>query len=257
MKTQTLLLTSMLFTAGALFGAADRVDLSRLPSPVRKAIETSAHGKPVKDVTIREVNGQTVYDVELERNNLPNTHLRIAENGQVVPDLFPTGTPEAPLGYPGYPGPVTQIVPKLKLEELPAAAQTTIRREAAGREIAVIAGDSINGQKVYGVEFSERGRNPRLYVASDGTIVRPAEKPPTLGLGTTFADTPAAVQAKLRQEVGKGEILKIDRDKPRGAPATYKVEVRDAHGTYELRLAEDGRVLENTRNDSERPRTGG
>ena len=72
-----------------------------------------------------------------------------------------------------------------------------------------------------------------------------------------FADTPAAVQAKLRQEVGDGEILKVDREKPRGAPATYKVDVRDARGSYQIRLSEDGRVLENTRNDSERPRTRG
>ena len=257
MKTQTLLLTSLLVATSQMFGATDRVDVSQLPPPVKKTLESSGQGKPVKEVTVRQINGQTVYDVELERNNLPNSHLRIAENGQIVPDLFPTGTPEAPLGYPGYPGAVTQTVPKFKLEELPAAAQATIRREAAGREIAVIVGDTINGQKAYAVEFSERGRNPRLYVANDGTIVRPTEKPPALGLGTTFADTPAAVQAKLRQEVGDGEILKVDRDKPRDAPATYKVEVRDARGSYQIRLSEDGRVLENTRNDSERPRTRG
>jgi hypothetical protein len=138
--------------------------------------------------------------------------------------------------------------PRLRLEELPKAAQETLRREAGDRPIATIHEETLDGRKAYVAQFSESGRNPRIYVAESGEVVRPTEKPPVLALGTTFADTPAPVQQTLRRELGDGEIVRIHKDKEgRGETETYEVEIKDARGNYQVRVSADGRVLENTR----------
>ncbi|MDO8542046.1 MAG: hypothetical protein Q7S40_16535 [Opitutaceae bacterium] len=78
-------------------------------------------------------DGQTLYEVELERDNAPNPHLRIAADGTVLRDsrtaVIDTAT-EAAL-YSEYPAPA--YIPRVKLKDLPASVQRTINKEAAGR----------------------------------------------------------------------------------------------------------------------------
>lgn len=170
----------------------------------------------------------------------------------VSPMLAADSASKGPPAYPIYLAPPAETKPKLRLDELPGAAQATIRREAGNREIAVITHDTVNGRKAYVVQFRESGRNPSVIVAEDGSVLQPTEKPPPLGLGTAFSDTPAAVQQTLRREIREGEIMKISKEKQRGASENYRVEIKDARGAYQLRVAPDGRVLENTR-PTERP----
>jgi hypothetical protein len=113
----------------------------------------------------------------------------------------------------------------------------------------------VDGRKTYVAEFRESGRNPRVYVAEDGDVLRPTEKPPVFALRTTFADTPAPVQQALRRELGDGEIVRINKEKGgRGETETYEVEAKDARGSYQLRVSSDGRVLENTRGKANDPK---
>ena len=255
MKAKSLLVASLLGGAALVF-AAEKVDTSQLPPAVQKALEASAAGDPVKQITVRNVRGRTVYDIELERKNAPNPRLRIAADGEMLRDTSrPLSTPETPFasdyGYGAAP-----VVPTLRLDELPAAAQETLKKEAAGREIAKITRDTVNGHSAYAAEFKEAGRNPRVYVAGDGTLLRPTEKPPTIGVGTMFSDTPAQVQQAIRDEIGAGEIVRIDKERRRNEPDTYKVDVKDTRGTFQIRVNEDGKIIENTR-ATERPRRRG
>jgi uncharacterized membrane protein YkoI len=252
MKAKFLLVASALGAATFVFGA-DRVDPSQLPPAVKQSLDTASAGDPVKQITMRTTDGRTVYDIELERKNAPNPQLRIAADGQVLADTtraIPAQDvlPVSPDGVPAAP-----FVPTVRLDELPAAAQAAVKKEAAGRPISKITRDTINGREAFAVELKESGRNPRVYIADDGTVLRPTEKPPMLGVGTTFTDTPAQVQRAIRDALGTGgEIVKIDKDQRRGEPATYKVEIKNANGTRHLRISEDGKVTEDTR-ANERP----
>jgi uncharacterized membrane protein YkoI len=149
-----------------------------------------------------------------------------------------------------YDVPATSAAPRLTLDQLPAPVQDTVRKQAGGKEIAKIERETWNGQPGYRVQFKESGRNSDVYVADDGSLLRPEEKPPgakTLFMGTKFEDTPAAVQETLRREVGAGEITKIDREGRKGQ-RFYKVRVKDPHGAlYELQIGEDGKVVHDTR----------
>lgn len=285
MKTNKLLLVSaILATMPVLAVAAEReVKASELPPAAQRALDDASRGETVKKIAVRNAGGRVVYDVELERANAvgERQRLRIAEDGKILGDsrkaaastaagnpalgISATGTlepsaPVAPLGYPGaggmpgaypYEPYLVPATPKLRIEELPKAAQETIRREAANREVAAIHEDTVDGRKAYVAQFSESGRNPRVFVAEDGSVLRPTEKPRALALGTTFSDTPAPVQQAIRRELGEGEIVRIDKEKEgRGEMEIYQVEVKDARGSYHVRIAPDGRVLENPRKAS-------
>lgn len=157
--------------------------------------------------------------------------------------------------YNGYDG--VSAMPTLRRDELPAAVQAAMDREANGRTVDKITSETVDGRRAYGVEFKEKGQNPWLYLAEDGTVLRPTEKSTLMGFGTSFSDTPASVQQALRREVGRGEILSIEKEHHDGEAMSYKVKVRDsANSTYELRLSADGQVLENTRPSSTLPSRG-
>jgi uncharacterized membrane protein YkoI len=252
MKTKILAMASLLTAVGATY-AAEGVDVGQLPSAVKQALGASARGERVKKVTIQNVDGRNVYDIELERENAPNPRLRIADDGQILRDIAPAAAAsDVPVIIPEYISSESALMPRLRLEELPQPARETIEKQAAGREIAAIHEDTIDGQKAYAAQFRERGRNPWVYVAKDGGVLRPTEKPPALIVGPRLSETPTAVQETIKREIGTGEITKVDKQGQRSEPTIYKVEIRDARGTYEIRVAEDGRILENTR-PAERP----
>jgi hypothetical protein len=266
MKTNKLfMVTAALVAASPLFAAERAVEISELPPAARKALDDSSRGETIKKIAVRNAGGRTVYDVEFARENAPGHRLRIAEDGKILGDTRKaaasgTETPVVPLGVPGagayqtgYPNEpyIAPPVPKLRIEDLPQPVQKTIRSEAADREIAAIHETALDGRKAYVAQFSESGRNPRVYVAEDGQVLRPTEKPPVLLVGTTLSDTPAAVQQAVRRELSEGEIVHVDKEKEsRGETEIYKIEVKDARGSYQLRVSPEGRVLENPRRAS-------
>jgi uncharacterized membrane protein YkoI len=58
-----------------------------------------------------------------------------------------------------------------KFGDVPAAVQQTIKREAAGAQVADIDKETRSGRTVYEVSFREPGLNPKLHIAQDGTLL--------------------------------------------------------------------------------------
>src|SRR4051812_48840140 len=130
MKVTVLLVVAI--SAATSLAAAERVDLQQLPPAVKKTIDDVARSEPVKEITVRHARERAVYDVELERRSAPNPHVRIAETGEVISDTRNVPPTEAVSLSPDA---VPASLPRLRLAELPTAAQQTIQHEAAGREI--------------------------------------------------------------------------------------------------------------------------
>lgn len=59
----------------------------------------------------------------------------------------------------------------MRLDELPAAVQATVKREVKAGQIHEIERDVKRGQTVYEVEFYERERKFEIEVGSDGTLL--------------------------------------------------------------------------------------
>ena len=57
-----------------------------------------------------------------------------------------------------------------------AAVQKTIRREEPNAPVASIRKHVKDGQVVYDVSFKEKGLNPKMTVAEDGTLLKDLQK---------------------------------------------------------------------------------
>ena len=64
----------------------------------------------------------------------------------------------------------------ISFNQLPAAAQATVRNEIGNRQIARIDQENKYGQPAYRVEVEERGPNPTLWVSSDGSIIKQSSR---------------------------------------------------------------------------------
>jgi uncharacterized membrane protein YkoI len=249
MNAKKMLLLAITMATFSVRAAADRIDVSELPQPVRDTLERSRAGEPVKQATRQLIDGRTVYIIEIERDNAPNPRLRIAEDGTTL-----TG-PQPAIGFAGDGTPVldpydtspVSAFPKLQLTDLPDPVQQTARSEARGREIVDIDRETWNRQPVYEIEFKERGLNSRVYIDERGSVVREerSSRPATLKslfMGTQIEDTPTAVQQTIRRVAGNREISDIDR-KTRETRTVYRVEIKSPEGDQELHIAEDGAIL--------------
>jgi uncharacterized membrane protein YkoI len=246
MKTRHTLFIVAAIAALPTRAADERVSLDQLPAPVRQTLDASRLQDPVKKISRRIIDGRTVYIVEIDRNNAPNPHLRIAEDGSLLrePVTPYVSTSDMPIVVPETTD-GSLASSRLQLTDVPHAVQQTARSEAKGREIADIDHEMWNGRPVYEIEYKERGLNSRIYVADDGIVVRderPARSLKSLYMGTQIENTPAAVQDTIRRVSGVGNIADIDKEGTNTMPV-YRVEIREAQGTRELRIAQDGTVL--------------
>ena len=135
------------------------------------------------------------------------------------------------------------------MSALPTAVRNAIDQHSKGRAVADIDQETQDGRTVYEVEFSDPGINPQIHVAADGTLVK-SEKSGLRGLfsGTQLSDTPEAVQATVKRELGSTEIVDIDREIRTGSPV-YEVEFKDSTGNRQIHVAEDGTVVKDDRVD--------
>lgn len=134
-----------------------------------------------------------------------------------------------------------------EFNELPAAVQKAIKSHAANAKIEDIDKERRTGRVIYEVEFSEPGKNPKLHVAEDGTIVdaaglRETAEATKSRLGTEFNELPAAVQKAIKEKAPNAQIDDIDKERRTGR-VVYEVQFAEPGQNPKLHIAEDGTVL--------------
>jgi uncharacterized membrane protein YkoI len=227
-----------LLAAGNYSAWADKVPLTQLPEAVQKAIKQQSQGETLQHVERETRDGQMVYEAEFQREGL-NRRVTIAADGSVLPDRGLTSKLQSELGSK------FDKSPSVAMSDLPAAVQKTIKEQQGGRMVADIDKETWNGQSVYEVEFKDKGPNSRIYVANDGTLVVDKERKSGTYLGTQFSDTPAAVQARVKQTVSNADIQDVDREMKDGQ-VVYDVEVKQEGLNRHLKIAENGTLLEDS-----------
>ncbi|MBL9207298.1 MAG: PepSY-like domain-containing protein [Opitutaceae bacterium] len=257
-NTTLLLLVAALAAPGAIQAKDKSVEVTDLPAAVQRTLTEASRGEPVKKIQRRVVDGLTVFDVELERNNAVNPRLRIAEDGRLISSaqqsVSETGTHTARSDRDGRsvtPSPSDSI---LASDQLPPAVRETVKQQAAGREIADIDRETWQGRTVYEVEFKSPGLNPQVHIAEDGTVVKPEQTPgahvgagfKSIFMGTQLEDTPTAVQETIRREAGNQAIKDIDLER-RDGQRVYEVDIGEGLTKFRIHIAENGRILNDTR----------
>ncbi|HEY0944680.1 MAG TPA: PepSY-like domain-containing protein [Opitutaceae bacterium] len=257
-RLSALTLASAFVVALPSYAADENAEFNRLPAAVKETVRAAHIDGPVKDVTVLNIQGETIYVVEFEQSGAVNPRLRISADGSLVGAPDASQTPPQRRAGTGAPvvGPAIGIPvgnSALELQSLPEPVQETVRKEAGDRQIASVDEEERDGQKVYEVEFAEPGLNPQIHVSADGTLL--IEKDPGDRLrawlpGLRLEDTPVPVQQAVREEVGERRVVDVDR-KDREGDEVYEIEVRDDDGRFSLEVTRNGDLLRDSRRDRE------
>ena len=142
-----------LTSAGAKFGA--------LPRAVQRTVLAQAGTEEVDDVQRDIVSGNVVYKIDFRHpNEFPP--LYVAPDGSVLnPDLT-----VAVAAFQGI---------RLKPEEVPANVKQVIKERAPNGDVAFVSLETWASRPVYVVNFKDEAKNPKLFVASDGTAVEESQ----------------------------------------------------------------------------------
>jgi uncharacterized membrane protein YkoI len=163
-----------LAAAGLLCGCNKSVEsasqkFNELPPSVQKTVRAQAPQGEIADVSHKSDNGMDVYEIEF-REPGRNPKIIVAADGKLInTDMSrPAGAVERALTPTGATG--------TKLSALPEKVQKTIQSTAPGAPIADISRHEKDGRVIYEVDFQERGKNPSIRVAEDGTLVQDLQK---------------------------------------------------------------------------------
>ena len=142
---------------------------NELPPAVQKTVRAQAPNGEIASVSTKTDNGTQIYEIEF-REPGTNPQILVAADGKLVStDMAkPAGAVERLLTPTGAVG--------TKLSALPEKAQKTIQEKAPNAEIVDISRHESNGRVIYEVEFKDKGKNPTIRVAEDGTLVQDLQK---------------------------------------------------------------------------------
>jgi uncharacterized membrane protein YkoI len=142
---------------------------NELPPAVQKTVRAQAPNGEIANVSTKTENGMQIYEVEF-REPGTNPKILVAADGKLVgTDMVkPAGAVERLLTPTGAVG--------TKFSSLPEKAQRTIQEKAPNAEIADISRHEDNGRVIYEIEFKDKGKNPTMRVAEDGTLVQDLQK---------------------------------------------------------------------------------
>ena len=167
-------LVSVIAAAGLIAGCNKSVEsasqkFNELPPAIQKTVRAQAPQAEIADVSHKTDNGMDIYEIQF-REPGRNPKVVVAADGRLVNTDFakPSGKIERMLTPTGAIG--------TKFSSLPESVQKTIQSTAPGAEISNISRHDKDGRTIYEIEFAERGKNPSIRVADDGTLVQDLQK---------------------------------------------------------------------------------
>src|SRR5512133_709317 len=166
---------TLLAAAGLLVGCNQSIEkasqnFNELPPQVQKTVRAQSPNGEIASVSKTSTNGMDAYKVEFKNDNGRNPVIVVAANGTLLSSELgaPAGMVQralTPTGATGTP-----------FSSLPEAAQKTIQAHAPNAQIAGVSRHESNGRVIYEVEFTDKGKNPTIQVAEDGTLVQNLQK---------------------------------------------------------------------------------
>jgi uncharacterized membrane protein YkoI len=145
--------------------------LADTPQPVQAVIKREAGTREIADIDKENRSGKTIYEVEIKEAD-HNFELHIAEDGTILRDsrvnLRGQGTAPGQVGRDAGRG----ADKHLTLTDVPVAVQRAIKAAGDPATLKPIERKIKDGNAVYEVELQKDGRNTRLEIAEDGTVLK-------------------------------------------------------------------------------------
>jgi uncharacterized membrane protein YkoI len=186
------------------------VTLADAPAPVQKTIKTLAAGDGLEGIDKNMDDSEVTYDVEVMTNG-QEKDFTLADDG-------------------------TLLSSEVALNETPDAVQKTIQTRVGDGKLESVDKNFDDDGITYDVEMTTKaGREKDFTVAADGTLS---------SVRVTLAETPPAVRRTIKDRVGNGNILEIDKSfaKERGA-FHYEIEDRKNGRPFDFSVGPRGRFL--------------
>jgi len=201
----------LLSTACAAFAADDStpVAIAATPLAVQQAIRTRIANGSLEEIDRNHDGDDITFDVSYTAKNGQEQGFTVAQDG-------------------------TLLSVEVEMADLPAAVQQTMSSQARGWTLEGIDKNLDDTEVSYDIEVSKDGGDRTFTVADNGDL---------LSAEVNLADTPAAVQATVKAQVGGGSLGSIDENfDPAGN--SYDVEmVTKAGGRSAFTVGVGGVVL--------------
>jgi uncharacterized membrane protein YkoI len=166
--------TTLFTAAGLLVGCNQSIEkasanYNELPPAVQKTVRAQAPNGEIAKVDHKTENGVDLYEIEF-REPGSNPKIVVASDGKLMTTDMPrpAGAVERMLTPTGAVG--------TKFSALPEKVQKTIQATSPNIEIADISRHEDNGRVIYEIEFKDKGKNPTMRIADDGTVVQQLQK---------------------------------------------------------------------------------
>jgi uncharacterized membrane protein YkoI len=216
---------------------------NELPPAVQKAVKEQAPNGVVDKISTETKDGHLTYKIKFQDEGM-NPSLWVTADGNVLKSDI---SRDKAFGATGAGSDTaTGSARDLKFTELPAAVQKTVREQVPTAPIADIDKHTKDGMIVYDISFKEKGLNPKITVAADGTLIKGNTKGVSVEKGTAtnlrFEELPVAVRKSVRQRVPEAAIADIDKT-TRDGQIVYEVSFEEPGKNPKMRVSEDGTIL--------------
>jgi len=124
----------------------------------------------------------------------------------------------------------------VRMKDLPAAVQATVREQSKGAAIRGLSMEVENGQTFYEASLKVKGRIRDVLIDSDGKIVEIEEQ-------VALNSLPPAVKNEIVKQAGKGRILIVESITKDNAVVAYEAHVRTAGKISEIKVDPEGKLL--------------
>jgi len=149
-------------------GREPAITFSELPVAVQKTVKEQQAGRDIAKIEKEMRDGKTVYNVELKDKGA-NSHIYVATDGSMVVNSEGRNVGQRVREKVGLD---RDREASMTLEQTPAAVQKTIREHCDVGTLKPIKRELRNGRMQYDVEFEKDGKNLRMTVGEDGTVLK-------------------------------------------------------------------------------------
>lgn len=168
---------SMIAVTGLLVGCNRSIEsasqnFNQLPPSVQKTVRAHAPNAEIAAVDKKTQDGMVLYEISFNEPG-KNPSILVAADGRLVSTDMTTAK--------GAPGTLDRVfkgtgATGTKLSALPEKVQKTIQSQAPNAELVDISRKEKDSLVYYEVEFKDKGKNPTMYVAEDGTLIQSVQK---------------------------------------------------------------------------------
>jgi uncharacterized membrane protein YkoI len=122
---------------------------------------------------------------------------------------------------------------KVKMEDLPAAVQKTVKEQSKGGTIRGLSMEVEKGKTIYEAALTVNGHKKDISMDASGAVVEVEEE-------VALESIPAAAKSAIQKAAGTGKVLKVESVTHGTTLVAYEAQVMKGTKKSEVRVKPDG-----------------